>query len=98
MRVTERIFLERASNGEARIQLLRAMTLVDAVGAELALPADRSDPLDASAVAYLPEIGDVGANGDDDACAFVACDAAGSVSHLEGPFVVEERLVGGTQA
>lgn len=74
------------------------MTLIDAVGAELAASAYRGDPLDARAVADLPTVLHVGTDGNDNPCAFVACNAVGCGLHAKGPFVVEKGFVGGAEA
>jgi hypothetical protein len=98
MRITQRILLKGPRNRKPRVQLLRTTALICAIRAKLAFPAHARDPLDTGAVPDLPEIVHVGAYGDDDTRAFVPGDAAGDVGHLEGPFVVEERLVGCAEA
>lgn len=73
--VRHAVLLERARHAEARVLLLRAVQLVVPVGAEFAVAADGYHPLDAHAVSYLPNVGDVRVHCGNGAGAFVACNA-----------------------
>jgi hypothetical protein len=97
VRISKSVFLECASNSKARVQLLRAMAFILPIRAELALPANRRDPLDARAITNLPHVLDVRAYCNNNACSLVAGYAVGAFCHAEIPFVVEKRLVRGTE-
>jgi hypothetical protein len=64
------------------------MTLVVTVRTELALPANRCNPLDTSTITNLPEILHIGAYGNYHTGTFVSGDAVGAFRHFKIPFIV----------
>jgi hypothetical protein len=73
------------------------MALILTVGTELTPATDGCNPLDAGPISNLPKILHVGPYGNDNPGTFVAGNALGNIRHLEGPFVMKERLVRGTK-
>ena len=77
------------------------MQLIHPIRAELAQAADARNPLDARTIAHLPPVVHGVSDGNDGASTLVPGYALGHLLHGQakaGPFVVQERLVAGTEA
>lgn len=77
------------------------MQLIRPIRAELAQATDARNPLDARTITHLPPVVHGISDGNDGASTFMPSYALGGLLHGQaeaGPFVVQERLVAGTEA
>ena len=88
-------------DGKAGIELLRALQLIGAIGAELTPAAYTGHPLDANPVTLFPQLFHIVGYCHHDASSFVARDAHGVLMHLYPSgceLIVEGTSIGSTNA